>query len=104
MTNAQIIEEMRFELLDAGLIRSTGKQLEAVINGEKMTIDEPEQIHTYAMWQQLGYQVQKGQKAVAKFRIWKHTSKRYVETDEVETNMLLTMAAFFSASQVKAIA
>ena len=46
MTNAQIIEEMRFELLDAGLIRSTGKQLEAVINGEKMTIDEQEQIHT----------------------------------------------------------
>lgn len=104
MTNAQIIEEMRFELMDAGLIRSTGKKLEAVVNGEKMTLDEPEQIHTYAMWKELGYQVQKGQKAVAKFRIWKHTSKRDDETDEIETNMFLTMAAFFSASQVKAIA
>ena len=66
------------------------------------------------MWKQLGYQVKKGQKAVASFTIWKHTSKKeemevtYTDgtkgIEEVDNSrMFMKLSSFFSASQVEKI-
>lgn len=131
MTNAQIIFNEAIALMNDGIIGTTGRQItvEYEKNGEKVkeTINEPEAIHTYKEWQNLGQQVQKGQKAIAKFTIWMYTSKtkkltkedaasinamvinadgsKAQEGDEVQTNghYYMKEAAFFSASQVAPI-
>ena len=95
-------------------------------DGEKVkeTINEPEEIHTYAEWKKAGFQVQRGQKAIAKFTIWMYADKTKKltkeeadsinavmitpseqlaqEGDEVKTNghYYMKEASFFSASQV----
>jgi hypothetical protein len=126
MTNAQIIYQVEQELAENGVIKYTGRILKAVNElGEEITIKETEPIHTYKEWQNLGMQVQKGQKAVAKFQIWmwaKGKTKKLTkaeadninsmvinadgskaqEGDEVEGqgHYYMKEAAFFSASQV----
>ena len=76
MTNAQIIFQASQELAEAGIIGYTGREFEAIDGeGNKIMMKETEEIHTYAAWKELGYQVQKGQKAVAKITIWKCTVK-----------------------------
>ncbi len=128
MTNAQIIFNEAIALMKDGKIGTTGRQItiEYEKDGEqiKETIDEPEAIHTYKEWQNLGQQVQKGQKAIAKFTIWMYTSKtkklskedadsinsmvinsdgsKAQEGDEVQTkgHYYMKEAAFFAASQV----
>ena len=125
MTNAQIIFSAAQELAEEGKIKYTGRVLKAVnASGEEVEIKETEDIHTYKEWQNLGMQVQKGQKAVAKFTIWMYTSKaakltkeqadsinatvinadgsKAQEGDEVQTkgHYYMKEAAFFSASQV----
>lgn len=108
MTNAMIIENARFELLKAGRIGSTGRMITVKdASGNTFEMAEPEQIHTFQAWKALGYQVQKGQKAVTKFTIWKHTTRKRTdpETHEVreEAHLFLTESAFFAASQVAPI-
>lgn len=61
---------------------------------------EDEELHTFKKWQQLGYSVKKGEKAIAKFPIWKHTVKATEEGDE-ETHMFMKMSCWFSTSQVE---
>lgn len=131
MTNAQIIFNESIALMKEGQIGTTGRQItiEYEKNGEmvKETVNEPEAIHTYKEWQNLGMQVQKGQKAVAKFTIWMYASKtktytkeeadkinkastaimRGLETEvkegdqvECQGHYYMKEAAFFSASQV----
>lgn len=73
---------------------------ELVSNG---TISESEEIHTFAKWRELGYSVKKGEKAITKLTIWKHTSKVNAETQEEETAMFMKTAAFFSTKQVEKI-
>lgn len=68
-----------------------------------MVFKEVEEIHTYAKWKELGYQVQKGEKAIAQFTIWKHTSKKNEEAEEDEGRMFMKKASFFKQSQVKKI-
>ena len=68
MTNAQIIMNESINLLENGIIKGTGRMLEALIvdkdgNETKKLVEEPEAIHTYAVWKQLGFQVKKGEKA-----------------------------------------
>ena len=83
---------------------------EAIINGIytedeaieilSMGINLP--IHTYAVWQQLGYQVQKGQKAAIKTKLWKPVIKKAKNEDEEdEQKMILVNAALFTAEQVE---
>ena len=114
MTNQQIIFNAEQELAEQGLIKYTGRTFEMeTTEGKKVTVKETEEIHTYNTWKELGYQVVKGQKAVAKITIWKH-SKAKVETvpmqdgKEVEYidhgKMFMKTAAFFSRGQVEAIA
>ncbi len=128
MTNAQIIFNEAVALMKDGVIGTTGRQItiEYEKDGEKVkeTINEPEEIHTYAEWKKAGFQVQRGQKAIAKFTIWMYADKTKKlskeeadsinavmitpseqlaqEGDEVKTNghYYMKEASFFSASQV----
>lgn len=126
MTNEQIIFSMSQELAEEGKINYTGRILKGTTpDGQTVEIKETEEIHTYKEWQRLGMQVQKGQKAIAKFTIWMHakgkTSKltkeeadsinsivinadgsKAQEGDEVQSkgHYYMKEAAFFSASQV----
>lgn len=131
MNNAQIIFNESIELMNDGIIGTTGRKItvEYEKDGEKVTetINEPEEIHTYKEWQKRGFQVIKGQKAIAKFTIWNYTSKKEKltkeeadsinamvinadgskahEGDEVQRkgHYYMKEAAFFKASQVEAI-
>jgi len=102
MTNAQIVFNEAQRLAEEGLISYTGRTFKAQdMAGNEVTIRETEPIHTYQTWKGLGYQVQKGQKAVTKLTIWKHTSKKDDETGEEKSKMFMKTAAFFSLSQVE---
>lgn len=66
-------------------------------------ISEDESIHTFATWNYYGYTVKKGQKAIARFSIWKYvkdkkaTEKRGEET----TKCVLVNSCFFASHQVE---
>lgn len=66
-------------------------------------ISAKEEIHTFQKWKSLGYSVKRGEKAVTKLTIWKHTVKTDKESGEEETAMFMKTAAFFSTSQVEKI-
>ena len=112
MTNAQIIMNEAINLLENGIIKGTGRMFEAVIidqdgNETKKLVEEPEEIHTYAKWKQLGYQVKKGEKAKASFTIWKCVAgkKEEEESDqEPDNKMFMKKAHFFTIDQVEKIA
>lgn len=103
MTNEQIIFLHRIDLMGKGIIGTTGRKIEIVgANGERKIIMEPEEIHTFAGWKQLGYVVKCGEHAISKFKIWKYTLKKAKEEDEAETErMIMTEAFFFSERQVE---
>ena len=107
MTNAQIIFNEAVELMKNGKIGTTGNQLEIEDeNGNKMMLDEPEDIHTFQAWKKLGYCVKRGEKAVAQFYIWKCVTKQVVDENnmtEEQKRMFMKKASFFSASQVQAL-
>lgn len=110
MTNAEIIMNESINLLEAGIIKGTGRMFKAIItdaegNETEKMVEEPEVIHTYATWKQMGYQVKKGQKAKASFTIWKHVAgKKNKETgEEEESRMFMKKASFFTFEQVEPI-
>lgn len=112
MTNAEIIMITKTALYDAGILKGTGRMLEAKdAEGNPIEIPEIEDIHTFAAWQRLGYKVKKGEHAVAKFAIWKHFSKKVeVEDGDGDTKtidkgrMFLKDAFWFTRAQVEVIA
>lgn len=106
MTNQMIIYKESQRLAEEGVIKYTGRQVKLQMDdGKEIIYNETEEIHTYQMWKELGYQVQKGQKAVAQFTIWKHTAKVNEETGEQENaHMFMKKSSFFSRSQVQEIA
>lgn len=92
MTNAQIIFNESVELMKDGVIGTTGRKITIEYENEegekvKEAIDEPEQIHTYAEWKKAGFQVQRGQKAIASFMIWMWTEKKGTMTKEQADNI-----------------
>ena len=107
MTNAMIILLKSVELMEQGVIKGTGQFREAEINGEIRKFEIPEEIHTYAKWKQMGYQVIKGQKSNIKFQVWKYQSGQQVEDTDDNQNeatggrCYLRTASFFTRSQVK---
>lgn len=110
MTNAMIVLEQALALAEAGKIGYTGEVMTVEINGEEVELREPEQIHTYARWKAMGFQVRKGEKAVAKFKVWKHVTPKKKSDDAEEKTasadwgkMFLKQAAFFSAAQVEPV-
>ena len=58
-----------------------------------------EEVHTYEGWKSRGYQVQRGQQALFKTRIWKPTRVTDKDGEEIE-KMILVNASFFGKSQV----
>lgn len=69
-------------------------------------------IHTYAKWQELGYQVKKGEKSMHKITIWKCGTKKVhdEESNDEESNTEITSSklfmktsAFFTINQVEKI-
>lgn len=108
MTNAEIIFIESQRLAKEGKISYTGRVFEGVDGeGKPVQIKETEAIHTYNAWKELGYQVQKGQKAVAQFVIWKY-KKDKLETEadglvEAKGTMFMKKASFFTKAQVQAI-
>lgn len=105
MTNRQIVWEESQRLLAAGKIKPTGRVYNWTDEeGMEHTYVEPEPIHTFAAWKELGYVVRKGEKAVAKFPIWKYAAKKVEKddgTEEDRSSMFMKMSAFFSESQVE---
>lgn len=115
MTNAQIILNESFRLMENGILRGSGRFGETP---DGQLVELPEAIHTFEGWKKLGFAVKKGEKAVAKFPIWKHTRKMVstdtgnAELDKAnamingqggETRMFMKTAAWFTASQVEPI-
>ena len=93
MTNVQIVENNRQALIEAGII------------GENDTI------HTYEYWKAAGYQVKRGEKAIARFPIWKKGKQETiveVKTEDgkqektIDTGrFFLKESCFFSSLQIE---
>lgn len=106
MTNEMIIFNNRLSLMEDGILQGTGNTI-TVENeeGEKIELEEPEQIHTYAGWKTLNRQVKRGEKSIATILIWKHTTKKPKEKEKEEQEaMFMTKAFFFRECQTEAIA
>ena len=107
MTNEQIIFGEAQRLAEQGVIQYTGREFAFEdSDGNQTIVKETEEIHTYNAWKALGFQVQKGQKAVAQFTIWKHKSGKVDEETEEQgkDKMFMKKASFFTREQVEAIA
>lgn len=107
MTNAQIIFNEQVRLMEEGIIGTTGRTLKMQApDGTISTINEPEPIHTFAAWKELGYGVNKGEHAIAKFTIWKYSSKakKGDEEGEEDGHCFMKLSHFFKASQVSKLA
>ena len=61
------------------------------------------ELHTYKIWQSLGYQVQKGQKALITTKLWKPVNVTDKKTGKKQEKMILCNASLFSYEQVKKI-
>ena len=118
MTNAQIILHESLYLMEQGILKGSGNYAEVETAEGTMTIELPEDIHTFNGWKEKGYQVKKGEKSFIKFPIWKYTTKMLktdtgnVEQDKMnalvneqggQSNMFMKVAAFFTVAQVEPI-
>ena len=107
ITNAMIIFNAQMELLAQGKIGTTGRTVIVQFEDGEREIPEPEPIHTYQHWKELGYQVRKGEKAVADFSVWKYTSKAKGQTEEEAQEKgycIMKKAFWFTQKQVDKIA
>ena len=106
MTNAMIVLLEQVKLAEAGVLKYTGRTIKGInpMTGEPAEIPEIQPIHTYQTWKALGYQVKKGEKAVAKFAVWKYTTgKKKQETEEEaqeKGHCFMKMAYWFTDEQV----
>lgn len=109
MTNAMIILLEQTKLAEEGILQYTGRMIDAVnvMTGEPTQIPEIQPIHTYNGWKARGFQVKKGEKAVAKFPIWKYTKRKTKEMAEEEAQQkgycFMKMSAWFTDTQVEQI-
>ncbi|MBR1606972.1 MAG: hypothetical protein IJ664_04610 [Clostridia bacterium] len=108
MTNEQIISNRAQYLLSIGKIVPTGRTFTAVDSeGNEITVHEPEAIHTFTAWKELGFMVRKGEKAIDSFSIWKYTSRKKPDQTEEEAQeegyCFLKLSHFFAAHQVQPI-
>lgn len=107
MTNAMIVFNESVKLMEEGILQGTGRMITVEnADGTKQELEMPEQIHTFQSWKSLGYSVKKGEKAIAKFPIWKYTSKTITDENNEEKErsaMYMKVAAFFKMSQVEKI-
>ena len=64
---------------------------------------DPAQLYTYQEWKNRGYQVQKGEKAILKTKLWKQVEKINKKTGEKEKKFYFVNASLFDIEQVKPI-
>lgn len=101
MTNATIILNESLHLMESGILAGSGEFI-TTETGEE--IELPEAIHTFNYWKQAGFKVKKGEHAIAKFPIWKHTIKKVEDpegNEEEKSRMFMKVSAFFKFSQVE---
>lgn len=110
MTNATIILNESFRLMKEGILSGSGRYAELEDGSQ---VELPEDIHTFNYWKSCGFSVKKGEHAIAKFPIWKHTTKKIkvpgkdietgetVETETDSSRMFMKVSAFFKFSQVE---
>lgn len=80
--NVDIILAESFELMKAGVLQE--------IDGL------PETIHTYEKWKELGYQVRKGEHAIAKFPVWTYVPMKQKDDGTVsKSKMYMKNSSFF---------
>lgn len=109
MTNAMIILLKQMELVEQGILKYTGRTVKGinVLTGEPAEVPEIQCIHTYAGWKERGYQVRRGQKAVASFPIWKYTKGKTKDMDEEEAQAngycFMKNSSWFTEEQVDPI-
>lgn len=105
ITNVQIIMNQSIELMKQGILKPTGRVLVVeAADGSKIELPEPEPIHTYNGWKELGYQVKKGEHAKAQFPIWKWKGQKNEETGEEEGGSCYQRKAFwFTFDQVEKV-
>ena len=109
MTNAMIIIAEQLRLLDEGVLHYTGRTIPVynLATGEVEETAEIQPIHTYNGWKARGYQVKKGQKAIAQFPIWKYTKAKTKDMDEEEAQQrgycFMKNSSWFTDEQVEAI-
>lgn len=108
MTNAQIIFNASVQLMNDGVIKGTGRIFEFTDDaGNVQTLEEPEALHTFAVWKEMGRVVKKGEKARAAIQIWKQgksytaTNKETGEQEEKEGRMFMKTAYFFTLEQTE---
>lgn len=110
MTNEEIILQNRVFLMEQEVIKGVpGTALLWKDEQGEREILMPEEIHTFDEWKKMGFIVQKGQHAIAKFQIWmprKGKSKAKVEEEEQQEagapkGFYKKVAFFFTADQVK---
>lgn len=108
MTNQQIIAAQQYRLFEEGVLRQVGTTKVKLPGGDIKELPKIQDIHTFAAWKSFGFKVRKGEKAVAKFPIWKFVvSPKQEETEEGEIEgagkMIMKIAAFFTEDQVERI-
>lgn len=97
----------RVKLMEQGLLGTTGRTFTVTAeDGSERVLQEPEAIHTFSHWKELGFSVKKGEHALAKFPIWKGSEQVVKDengnaTDEMKTRLFMKTSAFFSAAQVE---
>lgn len=100
MTNEQMIYKAAVE---TGLF--TAEQAQSILaSGYRLPL------HTYAEWQQLGFQVKRGEHAALKMQLWKprkgkQGTKKGSEAEDTESDngFFLATAHLFMSSQVERI-
>lgn len=111
MTNEQIIFNESMRLMEAGTIGTTGRIFTYdTEDGEKITVQEPEALHTFAHWKDLGRQVKKGEHAKAAFMIWKagkgkaeKEADANADCEQEKTKLFMKKAFFFTIDQTEPI-
>ncbi len=110
MTNAELIFNNRIFLMEQGVIKGVpGTQITITDENGTRELLMPEEIHTYNSWRKLGYQVRKGEHAVARFPIWKFKAAKQKDTEPDEDQqgqegkMFRKVAFFFTIDQVDKI-
>lgn len=113
MTNAMIIFVNQLQLQEEGILKFTGNTTVVYDEeGNETEIQEIQPIHTYNGWKARGYKVKKGEKAIAKFPIWKYTVKKKTIEEAESMNeeeaqkkgyCFMKMSAFFTDEQVEKI-
>ena len=108
MTKAEIILNNSVFLMEQGVLKETDQRIQFKDeDGKVREVALPEPIHTYAAWKKLGFQVKRGEHAVAKFPVWKFVAGKKKEEELEEGQELksgrcyMRVAFFFTADQVE---